>query len=130
MVMRMPSRILISSTLGTPRNAITYGVTGAVVTPIVDIIARKMGVLIPSDVLLPQLPTLDQFIMKIGVPGAMLIGGVALGKTPLAWMGLGGLMYGVASIVGQTVQINWPATIATVSTGTMVTSRALAARGY
>lgn len=130
MVMRMPSKILISSTLGTPRNAIAYGVTGAVVTPIVDIVARKMGVPIPSDVLLPQLPTLDQFIMKLGVPGAMLIGGVALGKASLAWMGLGGLMYGVASIVGQTVQINWPATIATVSTGTMVTSRALATRGY
>jgi hypothetical protein len=129
MVMRMPTTTWIKSTLATKpaMSAIKYGLTGAILTPLIDIAARKL-VTIPSNVILPQIPTLDQWLMNLGVPGAILLSGVAFNKPSLAWVGIGGLIYGTANVTAQTVIINLPA-IGIVKAGIPIVTTALGRYG-
>lgn len=108
---------------------IEYGAAGAVLTPLLDAVVRKL-VTIPAYSILPQIPTLDQFLMLIGVPSTILVAGAAMNNPKLAWAGLGGLLVGGSSIVAQTVNLNLSNLLGTVSTASAVTATVLNQHGY
>jgi len=112
--------------------SIGYTFMGAALTGLVDIVAKQMAVL-PQEPFSPYAPTPDQLIINGLVPSALLLAGTFTAKPAIAWIGLGGLLYGLGTLLRQTVIINLSlllqyAPVAT--TGMQTVSQTLRQHGY
>lgn len=106
---------------------------GAALTGLADIAAKQLAVL-PQEPFSPYTPTPDQLIINGLLPTTILLAGTATAKPKIAWLGLGALIYGLATLIHQTVTINLPVILARLGTVTTIgiptVSRVLAQHGY
>lgn len=127
-MVRIPSFNQIKNVLSSP--TFKYGLVGAASLPLIDYVLRKYVPQIPATQILPQLPTLDSWIIDLGVPAAIVTLGVASNSSALTYVGVGTMLAGITLLSGLTLGLNLALLPVTVQRGAIATTQALARRGY
>lgn len=126
-MIRIPNLQTIKSAMP---SGLKYGILGAASLPLIDYVIRKYVPQLPTNTIVPQLPTLDSWLINLGVPSSLILAGVASGKPTLTWAGIGALLAGTTLLSALTMGLNLALIPFTVQRGAIATTQALARHGY